>query len=101
MNLIPMILPPVDCHLPVFLLPSKFFDISLLFGKNPDELTPNPYSLATTQNDEQLVKSLQAHFSRFGRLHVKIRRDGNGNPFSFVQFEVDFFISGIFAHTLS
>ncbi|KAG0129262.1 hypothetical protein HOY82DRAFT_415111 [Tuber indicum] len=35
------------------------------------------------------MKSLQAHFSKYGRLHVKIRRDSKGNPYSFCQFETD------------
>ncbi|CUS15696.1 unnamed protein product [Tuber aestivum] len=46
-------------------------------------------NLAATQSDEELMKSLQAHFSKFGRLHVKIRRDSKGNPYSFCQFETD------------
>lgn len=46
------------------------------------------YSLAATQTDDQLMKSLQSHFGKFGRLHVKIRRDTKSNPYSFCQFEV-------------
>ncbi|CCX13348.1 Similar to Meiotic activator RIM4; acc. no. P38741 [Pyronema omphalodes CBS 100304] len=46
-------------------------------------------NLAASQPDEQLMKSLKTHFSRFGRVHVKIRRDGKGNPYSFCQFETD------------
>ncbi|KAF8470124.1 hypothetical protein BDZ91DRAFT_847275 [Kalaharituber pfeilii] len=46
-------------------------------------------NLAATRTDDELKKSLQARFGRFGRLHVKIRRDEKGNPYSFVQFEND------------
>lgn len=47
-------------------------------------------SLAASQTDDQLMKSLQGHFRQFGRLHVKIRRDSKGNPYSFCQFEVSY-----------
>ncbi|RPA90237.1 hypothetical protein L873DRAFT_1795601 [Choiromyces venosus 120613-1] len=46
-------------------------------------------NLAATQTDEELTKSLQSHFGKYGRLHVKIRRDSKGNPYSFCQFESD------------
>ncbi|KAF8436188.1 hypothetical protein BGX38DRAFT_99410 [Terfezia claveryi] len=46
-------------------------------------------NLAATRTDEELQKSLQAHFGKIGRLHVKIRRDEKGNPYSFCQFESD------------
>ncbi|KAG0638092.1 hypothetical protein HOY80DRAFT_196424 [Tuber brumale] len=46
-------------------------------------------NLAATRTDEELMKSLQTHFSKYGRLHVKIRRDSKGNPYSFCQFETD------------
>ncbi|KAH0607548.1 uncharacterized protein H6S33_002582 [Morchella sextelata] len=46
-------------------------------------------NLAATQTDDQLMKSLQSHFGKFGRLHVKIRRDTKSNPYSFCQFECD------------
>ena len=47
-------------------------------------------SLSSTRTDEELQKSLQDHFEKFGRLYIKIRRDGNGNPYSFCQFEVSY-----------
>ncbi|KAF8419737.1 hypothetical protein EV426DRAFT_719819 [Tirmania nivea] len=46
-------------------------------------------NLAATRTDEELQKSLQNHFGKIGRLHVKIRRDEKGNPYSFCQFEND------------
>ena len=48
------------------------------------------HSLAATKNDEELQRSLEGHFAKTctGRLHVKIRRDERGNPYSFVQFDV-------------
>lgn len=53
-------------------------------------------SLAATQTDDQLMKSLQSHFGKFGRLHVKIRRDSKSNPYSFCQFEVNSISSHLF-----
>ncbi|TGZ80452.1 hypothetical protein EX30DRAFT_364396 [Ascodesmis nigricans] len=46
-------------------------------------------NLASSQTDEQLLESVQNHFKKFGRVHVKIRRDTKGNPYSFCQFESD------------
>jgi len=46
-------------------------------------------NLASSQTDEQLLASVEKYFKQFGRLHVKIRRDNKGNPYSFCQFESD------------
>ena len=42
-----------------------------------------------TQTDDQLEHHVQNAFSQFGTCYVKIRRDSNGMPFAFVQYEVN------------
>ena len=46
------------------------------------------YSLTQTQTDDQLEHHVRDAFAQFGTCYVKIRRDPNGMPFAFVQYEV-------------
>lgn len=46
-------------------------------------------SLLQGLSDEQLERSVEGAFARFGRCFVKIRRDNKGMPFAFVQYEVN------------
>ncbi|KAI5801706.1 hypothetical protein DFH27DRAFT_557670 [Peziza echinospora] len=46
-------------------------------------------NLAATKSDDELQEALQNYFGKIGKLHVKIRRDDKGNPYSFCQFEND------------
>ena len=45
-------------------------------------------SLLQTAADQQLEQAVTATFSQFGKVYVKIRRDGRGMPFAFAQYEV-------------
>jgi hypothetical protein len=46
-------------------------------------------SLAAIRTDEQLKESVTQHFSKWGTLlDVKVFRDSQQRPYSFVQFEV-------------
>ncbi|KAL6713555.1 hypothetical protein ACLMJK_009020 [Lecanora helva] len=44
-------------------------------------------NLTQSQTDDQLEHHVQNAFSQFGTCYVKIRRDNNGMPFAFVQYE--------------
>ena len=45
-------------------------------------------SLASPRTDEQLERSVNRVFERFGTVYVKIRRDTRGMPYAFCQYEV-------------
>lgn len=49
-------------------------------------------SLMQTQTDDQLEHHVSNGFSQFGVCYVKIRRDANGMPFAFVQYEVSSYL---------
>ncbi|MCJ1486563.1 hypothetical protein MMC06_006741 [Schaereria dolodes] len=44
-------------------------------------------NLCSTRTDDQLEQSVTLAFEAFGNVYVKIRRDGNGMPFAFCQYE--------------
>ena len=41
-----------------------------------------------TESDDQLEHNVHNAFMQFGACYVKIRRDAQGMPFAFVQYEV-------------
>ncbi|OLN86128.1 Meiotic activator RIM4 [Colletotrichum chlorophyti] len=46
-------------------------------------------NLPDNRDDNTLEAAVEATFSKFGEVYVKIRRDSQGMPFAFVQFEDD------------
>ncbi len=56
----------------------------------PNQTLLKSGSLTQTQTDDQLEHHVQNAFSQFGTCYVKIRRDTNGMPFAFVQYEVSY-----------
>lgn len=55
---------------------------------HPTEVSLTSCSLTQTQSDDQLEHHVSNAFSQYGMCWVKIRRDLNGMPFAFVQYEV-------------
>ncbi len=50
-----------------------------------------PTSLSSSRTDEELQQSVDQVFREFGKVYVKIRRDGRGMPYAFCQYEVGTF----------
>lgn len=77
---------------PIWRAPAFYLSLSVYLTRlnvSFDLFRSPPSSLAATQTDAQLVRSVTEHFQKWGTLmNVKVLKDWMQRPYSFVQFEV-------------